>query len=154
MVINGYKKYIKIVVVVLIISAIILLVILWNGIDLSIKEYQRITAICDNKDGWHATRIIDTKSDELEMEKKYGIDIKDGVNYDQYSLILSENYEVVKFNMKVFIHPNTCSRGDEKCGQIAICDRELGERYNNTIIIYIVEQKNIISRDEAEINYL
>ena len=147
------KTIVKIIVAVLALSTFVVFAIFWNGIDLNIQEYQRISANCGDSH-YHLTRVIDTKTDEILLEKKYNIKIKDGVDYEQYSLVLSENHEIDKFTMKVFIHPNTCSRGDEKCSQIAICDRELGKKYDNSIIIYIAKQKNIISRDEAEVTYL
>ena len=146
------KAIIKISVAFIVILGIVILIILENGINLPLIEYQSISASNDNLD-WHITRVIDTQEDELDIEEEFGISIQDGVDYERYSLLLSKNYEITNYTMFVFWHPNTCTRGDEKCAQIALCEPELGKKYESTFIIYLIKQKNIISSDESEINY-
>ncbi len=114
------KAIIKVSAIVVVILGIVICTILYNGIDLNLKEYQRISKINDNPD-WHITMVIDTQQDELAIEEEYGIKIQDGTDYEQYSLLISNNYEINKYKMFVFDHPFTCVRGDEKCSKIAIC---------------------------------
>lgn len=147
------KTIVKISAACIVIVGIVVLLVLDNGISLPLKEYQRISASNDNLD-WKITRVIDTQEDELAIEEEFDISIQDGTDFERYSLLLSESYEITRFTMFVFWHPNTCTRGDEKCAQIAICERELGKKHENTFIIYLIKQKNIISSEESEINYL
>jgi hypothetical protein len=139
---------IKISAIIIVAAGLVVLLLLNNGIDLNLKEYQRISVNLDDYNG--PTRVIDTSEDEVTVEKRYGIQIQDGTDYSQYSLVISKGCEVKKFTMFVFDHPNTCIRGDEKCSSIAICRSDLGKEYDNTIIVYSVRHKNIISSGECE----
>jgi hypothetical protein len=129
---------IKISAIIIVAAGLVVLLLLNNGIDLNLKEYQRISVNLDDYNG--PTRVIDTSEDE----------VQDGTDYSQYSLVISKGCEVKKFTMFVFDHPNTCIRGDEKCSSIAICRSDLGKEYDNTIIVYSVRHKNIISSGECE----
>ena len=123
---------------------LVVLFILSQGFPLDVKEYQRIYANCDNTTGIHTTEVIDSRQDELTIEKKFGISIRDGTDYEQYSLVLSQNFEITKYTMFPLEHPNAYTRGDD----ISICEPEKGKRYVDIYIVYCVKQKNIISSDE------
>jgi len=75
-----------------------------------------------------------------------------------YSLIFEPDNDYTVLDSYGFVfpleHPNTCTRGDEKCSSIAICEPELGKKYENTYFIYSIKQKNIISSYEIELNWL
>jgi len=133
---------------------LVVLLILSQGFPLNLKEYQRISATCEDK-SYYDSRVIDTKQDELALEKEFGINIKDGTDYEHYSLVISQNYEINQFKMYLLDHPGWCLREGKDCGSIFICWPDWGkEKYGNTYFVYIVEQKDIISGNEiGELNW-
>ena len=131
---------------------LVVLFILSQGFPLSLKEYQRISATCEDK-SYYDSRVIDTKQDELALEKEFGINIKDGTDYEHYSLVISQNYEIKQFKMYLLDHPGWCHREGKDCGSIFICWPDWGKRYDNIYFIYSVKQKNIISGNESNWGY-
>lgn len=114
-------------------------------VKLNIEDYQQINTNRDNQYG--SSYIITNKQDELEIEKQYNINIKDGIDYRKYSLILSENYEINQCMMNLIRRPKFYTKDvDRKL--IRICNFKLGDRHKNMIFIYLVKEKNIVSSDE------
>jgi hypothetical protein len=93
--------------------------------------------------------IIINKDDEAEKEKEYGISIDDGIDYDQYSLILSINYKIDKFYIMPNIHPNRYFKNSKE-NQVRVCETENEEYHENMIFLYLVKEKNIVCGDEYE----
>ena len=126
---------------------LVVLFILSLGFPLDIKEYQRISV--SNNKGECYSEVIDTKEDEDTVEKRFGINIKDGTDYEKYSLLMSRYYEIDQFKLHFLDHPGWCRREGKDCGSIFICWPEYGKRYDYTYIVYIVKQKNILSSNES-----
>jgi len=123
------------------------------GVPLELEEYQRVSANGDNF-GRFDSRVVDSKEDEAAAEEELGIGIRDGTDYEHYSLLISRDYEVNYFLMFLWNHPSWCSHGEDECSVIAICRPEYGERHEGIYIVYRVQQKYIMSTDEYQRNWL
>ena len=131
---------------------LVVLFILSQEFPLDLKEYQKVYAT-NGKVNYFKSVVIDTKKDELTFEKKLGVNIKDGIDYANYSLVISRYFEIIQCKMNFLDHPGWCLREGKDCANIYICIPEFGKRDGNAYIIYLVKQKNIISRDELDVNW-
>ena len=126
---------------------LVVLFILSQEFSLDLKEYQKVYAT-NGKVNYFKSVVIDTKKDELTFEKKLGVNIKDGIDYANYSLVISRYFEIIQCKMNFLDHPGWCLREGKDCGSIFICWPDWGKKYDNTYFVYSVGQKNIISGNE------
>ena len=115
---------------------------------LHISSYQVIDL--KMQDFADTTYIITSSNDEIEQEKKYGINIKDGNDYRTNSLVLSVNYEIDQLDMYINLNPDVYKKDSDNAKNIRLCKCDTGKYQENKIFIYSVKEKNIVSEDEYE----
>ncbi len=143
MIVNSKKTIILL--TILVISVIIIALLLYKkiSVNLELRQYQIVN---QNATGLQYALIVDSTDAESRVEQELDIQIKEGVDYGKYSLLISPNYEITRYSMMLFVHP---SKGENR-KSIRLCDYEFGEKHENIIYIYIIAQTNIISRTELD----
>ena len=150
---NMKKKRTKFIIMAAVIVAVLVVILIYlqvlkQGFPLQLEEYQRISAAIYNKSWPIDNRVIDTKENELSIEKEFSISIEDGTDYEHYSLVISKNYEIKKMTMYPLQRPVSYWREDMDYKHAVMCNAELGKYYGNTYFVYRVKQKHIISWDQ------